>query len=108
MTRSSDRTETDFISVKPCGQKLYELVPKKKIRLDISSIATKLEKQGYRIIESSDLVLQIKGEHDVSIYPSGKMLVFPAENGDAAESVGRKIMSIIRARAEPTAEKNDS
>ena len=108
MTRSPSRTDSDFISVKPCGQNLYELVPKRSIRLDIGYIAVQLERAGYRIMESSDLVLQIKGEHDISIYPSGRMLVFPAENGKAAEAVGCRVMAIIRGHAVPAAEKGGS
>lgn len=95
-TKSSGDQRGDFITVRPCGRELFELIPRRVLAIDINSAASRLQEAGFQIIERSELVLQIKKEKDISIYPNGKMLVFPAENGEAAETIGRDIMNIIR------------
>jgi hypothetical protein len=81
--------------VKPCGPELYELIPKRNIRIDIAAAARVLERDGFQIIERSDLVLHVRDEHEISIYPSGKILVFPAKGAEAAASVGHRMMAIL-------------
>ena len=96
MTKSSRKTNHEFLSVKPCGRDLYELIPKKNVRFEIDTIAKTLEREGFKIMDQSDLVIQVKKAHDISLYPSGKMLVFPASSGEEAVEIGQEIMILLR------------
>jgi len=86
----------DFISVRPCGRDLFELIPKKNLKINLDLAADLMEKQGFEISDKSEMALSVKREHDICLYPNGKMLVFPAKSGEEAEQIGQNIIGILR------------
>jgi TATA-box binding protein (TBP) (component of TFIID and TFIIIB) len=93
LTRSPD--ERKFVSVRPCGRDLFELIPRSDTRIDLASASKALRSAGYNITDISEMALTAGGPNEVSIFPNGKMIVFPAKSNEEAEDIGRKILDII-------------
>lgn len=93
MTRSSD--EKKFVSVRPCGRDLFELIPRIETRIDLISASKALRAAGYNVTEVSEMALTATGPHEVSIFPNGKMIVYPAKSNIEAESIGNNLLDII-------------
>lgn len=94
MTRSSG--EQKFVSVRPCGRDLYELIPKTKTRIDLDSASKALNAAGYNVTDKSEMALTASGPNEISIFPDGKMLVYPAKSNAEAETIGSKLLDIIQ------------
>jgi len=82
--------------IRPCGRRLFELVPKREVSVDLNWAKKAFEKSGYEIIDFSELVLSVKKRYDISIFPNGKMLIFPADTNDEAEMIGRDIYALMK------------
>ena len=85
----------DFLSVRPCGADLFELIPRKSMRIDLSLASGALAAAGYDISEVSEMALTASGPYELSIFPNGKMMVFPAKTNDQAERIGAEIFAIL-------------
>lgn len=81
--------------MRPCGRDLFELIPKRELRVDLDRAAKILRKSGFRVSEQSELVLSMSDTHDISIFPNGKILVFPVKTGEEAEVLGNRILGAI-------------
>ena len=81
--------------MRPCGRDLFELIPKREVRVDLAKAAKAMEKSGFRVSECSELVLTIANTHDISVFPNGKILVFPVKTPDEAEAVGNRILNTL-------------
>jgi len=92
---SAERNRPEFISIRPCGPALFELVPKRDIRIDLEEAAQVLVQEGFEIIDGSKLILSIRKSHEVNLYPHGRMLVYPANTGEEAERIGTEILTIL-------------
>ena len=65
-----------FYLLKPCrGKAAFEAVPKERVRLDMEKGKTDLEAHGYVVTDAGVMLVCVKGELQVSIYPSGKLLI---------------------------------
>lgn len=94
MTRSS--AERNFVSVRPCGRDLFELIPRTETRIDLDSASKALRAAGYNVTDLSEVALTASGPNEISIFPDGKMLVYPAKSNTEAETIGSKLLGIIR------------
>ncbi len=94
MTRSS--ADRIFLSVRPCGRDLFELIPRTKTDIDLYAASKALRAAGYKITDISEMALTASGPLEISIFPNGKMIVFPAKSDSDAESIGSKLLDIIR------------
>lgn len=92
---SSRGTRSAFLSVRPCGRDLFELIPKGKVRIDLRKASDALRRSGYEILEVSEMAITAKGKHDLSLFPNGKMIVHPVRSNEDAEELGKRIMAIL-------------
>ena len=61
---------------KPCKTAAsYEAIPKKQIKLDLDECEEKLKNWGYEVVCNAKVILIVKEEHEVSIYPTGMMVI---------------------------------
>lgn len=91
----SDSSDGRFLMMRPCGRQLFELIPKNDMSICLETASEGLAGMGYEIVEYSELILSIRKDYDVSIYPSGKMIVFPVESNEEAERVGSSVFSSL-------------
>jgi TATA-box binding protein (TBP) (component of TFIID and TFIIIB) len=85
----------EFLSVRPCGRDLFELIPKKATRIDLASASKALTAAGYDVSELSEMALTASGPNEISIFPNGKMLIFPAKTNEEAEKMGQKMIEAL-------------
>lgn len=95
-TTSSKETRGEFLSVRPCGRELFELIPKRRIRINLQKASEALSRSGFEIADLDEMVLTAIGAHDLSLFPNGKMLVHPVKTNGEAEELGGGIMGILR------------
>jgi len=81
--------------MRPCGRDLFELIPKRELRIDLGRAAKVLRKSGFDISERSELVLTIANDQDISVFPNGKIMAFPVKTADEAEKVGNNILGTL-------------
>lgn len=62
------------------------------MRIDLSIASKALGAAGYRVTEVSEMALTASGPNEVSIFPNGKMIVFPAKTNDEAERIGEQLL----------------
>jgi hypothetical protein len=94
-TTSSREARLEFLSVRPCGRDLFELIPKRPVRVDLRAASKTLSGMGYKVSEVSEMALTASGPREISIFPDGKMMVFPAKTNEEAERVGSEILGAI-------------
>ncbi len=65
-----------FYLLRPCeGKSAFEALPKVQVRIDISKSSQELKAHGYEITDAGVMLIAKKGDVEISIYPSGKLLV---------------------------------
>ena len=73
-----------FYLLKPCrGKAAFEAVPKEKVQLDMERGKAALESQGYDVTDAHVMLVCTTENLQVSIYPSGKLLIQTESREDA-------------------------
>ena len=97
-TTSSREARREFLSVRPCGRDLFELIPRTPVNVDLGKASKMLSGLGYNVTEVSEMALTASGPREISIFPNGKMMVFPAKTNEEAERIGGEILRAIAGR----------
>lgn len=88
----------DFYFVRLCsGRSAFEALPKKSVRFDKTQLAEKLREKGY-LTEDYGSLLIAKKEFEVTIFPSGRLLMKTNEDAKAraeAQTIGNLILEIV-------------
>lgn len=84
-----------FLSIRPCGRDLFELVPRKGLVIDLEKAKIALTRVGFRVTEISEMALTASGPQDISIFPNGKLIVFPVKTNSEAEQVGEGLLDTL-------------
>lgn len=75
-----------FYLLKPCrGKAAFEAIPKEKVQLDMQKFKTNLEARDYEVTDAGVMLVAVKGKLQVSIYPSGKLLIHTGSRVNALE-----------------------
>ncbi len=76
-----------FYLLKPCkGYAGYLSTTKERTKVDLKSLIGGLESQGYEVLDVKHLLIAKKGV-EVTIYPSGKLLVKTDDEEEARKAV---------------------
>jgi hypothetical protein len=73
----------------------FEAILKKNVKLDLEKISKTLEENGYKILALTDYILMIRGDYELSIFPSGKVLIKDINDATLAEMIIEKIYKIL-------------
>ena len=95
MTTSSKETKRAFLSIRPCGRDLFELVPRKGLAVDLQKAKKALARLGFSVTEVSEMALTASGPHEISLFPNGKLIVFPVKTNSEAELVGEGLLDAL-------------
>lgn len=91
----------DFYLVRLCsGRSAFEALPKRGLRFDRGELAAKLKNEGYTI-EDYGALLIAKKDFEVTIFPSGRLLMKCNEEAMAraeASRIGSFILEICKPR----------
>lgn len=85
----------EFIAVKPCKYDAYEAVPKAKVSLDLDECEHMLAEKGYEIMSNAKVMLVVKKEAEISIYPRGRLLMHPVSERDEAERIAKELYKVL-------------
>jgi len=81
----------EFLAIKPCKYDAYEAVPKGRVTLDLERSETILSERGYEILSNPKVMLVVKKDVEVTIYPAGRLLMHPIKDKVDAERVARQV-----------------
>lgn len=85
----------EFLAVKPCKYDAFEVVPKSKVTLDLDDIEEVLSKNGYEILSNPKVMLVVKKEAEITIYPRGRLLIHPVQERERAERLAKELYSVL-------------
>ena len=85
----------EFIAVRPCRFDAFEAVPKTKTSLDLGECEKRLRSAGYSIVSNAGVMLVVRKDAEVTVYPHGRLLMHPAKDKDEAERIARALYSAL-------------
>ncbi|HJX04191.1 MAG TPA: hypothetical protein VJ489_00065 [Thermoplasmata archaeon] len=85
----------EFLAVKPCKFDAYEAVPKGKVSLNLDACERILSRSGYRILANPKVMLVVKKDVEISIYPRGRLLMHPVKEREEAERIAKELYQAI-------------
>lgn len=74
----------EFLAVKPCKIDAYEVVPKTKVDLDLDRCERILAGKGYEILANPRVMLVVKKDVEMTLYPRGRLLMHPVKDRSEA------------------------
>jgi hypothetical protein len=84
-----------FYILRPCqGKAAFEAVLNSQIQIDISKRIKVLKDHGYEVLDAGILLVAKKGEFEISIYPSAKLLI-KCESKEKATQKANEIYDIL-------------
>lgn len=83
-----------FKIVRPC-KGAYDALPAEHLELDLKRCSKKLSEIGYEEVVNARVMLVVKKEIEVSIYPNGKLLL-KTDSKRVAEKVSDEIFKVLR------------
>ena len=85
---------TEGFAMELCGNKAsWQIVPDGIDSIDLEEVAMKITEAGFEAEVQSRMVWTFTGEADLTLYPSGKLLVKTADK-ELAEEIANKHMSV--------------
>ncbi len=85
----------DFVALRPCKGDMFEAVPRERLELDLVRCASLLSRAGYEIVSDPGVMLTVKREVEVTIYPHGRLMVFPAKTREEAARHASAVFSAL-------------
>jgi hypothetical protein len=91
----NEKMEGEFYLLRPCKTSAaYEAIPKKNIRIDLGKCSSRLKIHGYKIACDAKVMLVVRNGCEISIHPSGKLII-KTDLEDVAKSVADRIYELI-------------
>jgi len=81
----------EFLAVKPCKYDAYEAVPKGRVSINLDRSENVLSERGYEILSNAKVMLVVKKDVEITIYPAGRLLMHPVKDRAYAERIARQL-----------------
>ncbi len=85
-----------FKVVRICGSEANTVLPEERIAFDLPRAATILQDLGYTVSNRGVMLLATKDGIEVSIYRTGRMVIYPAEKERAKEMADVLYVTLAR------------
>lgn len=85
----------EFLAVKPCRFDAYEAVPKGRVSLDLDECERTLAPKGYEVLSNAGVMLVLRKEVEITVYPHGRLLLHPVKDRDAALRIAGQLYSAL-------------
>ena len=85
----------DLMAIKPCKADAFEVVPKRKVVLDLDECAGMLENNGYEIVSNRGVMLVVSKEIEMTLYPHGRILMHPVKTKEEASRIAQELYASI-------------
>lgn len=97
LTSCSRRGErTEFLAVRPCKADAYEVVPKRRVKLDIDECEQMLAANGYDIVSNRGVMLVFRKGVEMTLYPHGRVLMHPVSSKEEASRIAEELYVALR------------
>ncbi|MDH3365528.1 MAG: hypothetical protein OEM29_05965 [Thermoplasmata archaeon] len=83
------------MAIKPCKADAFEVVPKRKVILDLDECERLLRDHGYEIVSNRGVMLVVRKEIEMTLYPHGRILLHPVETREEASKIAQSLYSAI-------------
>lgn len=85
----------EFASLKPCRYDAWDAVPKRRVRFDLPSCWSKLRAGGYELVADVGVMLVVRKEVEVTLYPNGRLLMHPVRTKEHADRVAQEVYRLV-------------
>jgi hypothetical protein len=85
----------EFLAVKPCKYDAFEAVPKRKVVLNLDDVEALLTKSGYEILSNPKVMLVVRKDAEITIYPGGRLLMHPVREREQAEKLAKELYAAL-------------
>jgi ArsR family metal-binding transcriptional regulator len=83
------------MAIKPCKADAFEVVPKKRITLDLNECGRMLEESGYEIVSNRGVMLVVRKDIEMTLYPHGRVLLHPVKTKEEANRIAQALYAAI-------------
>lgn len=84
-----------FKVVRLCKEQAMSIVPQSPGSFDLHKAGAKLAENGYEVIDQGVMVIAKKGDLEVTMYRSGRLLVHPAGTKEEATEIAESVYDIV-------------
>jgi hypothetical protein len=81
--------------LRPCRSDAYEAIPKQKVTVNLKECERRLSSAGYEIVSNPGVMLVVKKSIEVTLYPHGRLLLFPVKEKEEAERMAREFYELL-------------
>jgi len=85
----------EFLAIKPCKADAFEVVPKGRLTLDLEECAKLLRESGYEIVSNPGVMLVVKRDIELTLYPHGRILMHPVSTKEEAHRHASDMYSAV-------------
>lgn len=85
----------EFMAVRPCRFEAYEAVPRTRVSLDLDDCERRLKASGYEVLSNAGVMLVVRKDVEVTVYPHGRLLMHPAKDREEAERIASELYSSL-------------
>ena len=85
----------EFVAVRPCRFEAFEAVPRTRVSLDLSDCERRLRSAGYETVSNAGVMLVVRKDVEVTVYPHGRLLMHPAKDRADAERIARELYEAL-------------
>lgn len=81
--------------MRPCRHAAFEAVPKRKVDLNLDECERVLGRSGYEVVANPKVMLVVKKGVEITVYPHGRLLMYPVSNREDAERIATELYSVL-------------
>ncbi len=81
--------------MRPCRFEAFEAVPRNRVTLDLADCERRLASAGYETVSNAGVMLVVRKDVEVTVYPHGRLLMHPAKDKADAERIARELYSAL-------------
>ncbi len=90
-----------FKLVRLCREDAMSVIPLEMRRYDLDKASQALKEKGYEVVAQGVMVIIRDPDHELTLYPSGRILLSHVESKEVATAVAERVYEIVEGSLEP-------
>ena len=86
---------TELLAIRPCKADAFEVVPKGRVKLDIDECERLLAAGGYEIVANRGVMLVVRKDVEMTLYPHGRVLIHPVSSKEDASRMAEELYATL-------------
>lgn len=82
--------------MRPCKAEAFEVVPKRRVKLDIDECERLLAANGYEIVSNRGVMLVVRKGIEMTLYPHGRVFLHPVSSKEEASRIAKELYIALR------------